>query len=530
MRFLVVLTVVAAAAALGAEEHEAVRTDADGDPLPSKAVARLGTTRFRTTGEVYAVSASANGTYVAWGGSAGLQVCNAKGKKLFAGHSRDAEEILTVRFSPDSRFLAVGGELGHVYLYETGTWKKRLLKGHEGGIYHFAFSPDGKRLASTDDAGELILWNLSRGVAERTFAPEDLQPHAVAFAPDGKHIACGMWEGPIVLLNASTLVEQVRTAGHGDDVRDLSFSPDGRLLASCSDDMSLRVWKAETLRPVWAGEANDLVSSLLFTPDGKTILTADEEGYVRVWDTVTGQEKRRHLINSEPGMTYLYDLALSSDGKRLYCAGDTGDLALLDFQSGQRIHVCAGHRSPPLQLAFSPDSKLLASGAMDGSIRVWDVATGRQRFMRAVPTDWDTRPVFSSDSKRIAACGMEVVHIWDAQMGTPVAFGQGSSNYSNRLVSSPDGQGLMALSGNRLVLWSFEDGHRLPEPGAANNGKEGDDEEEPVDVGELHLIFDQRTLLATSETPTMTTSRSAKKRRKRFCTWACSPSPTCVRP
>lgn len=468
-----------------------------GDPLPPGASARLGTARFRTSGDVAAVAVSPDGRWVAWGGESGLRVCeSATGKLVFPTTDRgdDEEAVHAIEFSSDGRWLLSGGDTEDLCLWDLKTWNVRTLKGHESTARHVTFSRNGQQAASCDEDGVLILWDIAQGIVLRKFSSDEENISAVAFSHDGRQLACGLDEGRLKLLDVQNLNALLTVEGHGQSVKTLTFSPDGSRLATAGDDSTVRVWEARELRPVWAGETNNAIDKVLFSKDGATVFTADEDGYIQLWDATTGQSKRRFLTGGEPGETSLYAMALSPDEKTLYCGGDAPYLCIMDVETGRPVERCAGHQEPPRQLTFSPDSQTLASGSMDGTMRVWDVATGRQKFVRHVATGWESHPVFSTDNKRVACAGLQVLHIWDAESGMPLAFGRGAPNAVQHMICCPDGRGPLTFSGDRLALWSFEDGRALPvgtPPEEAPPGGESDS-----NLVDLKVAFDGRTLFA----------------------------------
>jgi WD40 repeat protein len=240
------------------------------------------------------------------------------------------------------------------------------LEGHEQFPEYFAFTKDGKTLASLDRGGVLRLWGLTAGDALLQLEPK--VSGVIVFSPDGRTLASGGNNGeggsaprvnvgqtnePIRLWDVSTGNELARLGDGNDPVCAVAFSADGRFLASAHGVLggrragtapegpsnTVRVWEISSGKQVACLKGHTSAAcSVAFSPDGSTIASASLDGTVRVWETSSGKEiavLKGHGVEADGSLEYteVYSADFSDDGELLVSGGRDGTAIVWDVKA-----------------------------------------------------------------------------------------------------------------------------------------------------------------------------------------------------
>jgi RNA polymerase sigma factor (sigma-70 family) len=420
--------------AAGAPE---ARVDGDGEPLPQGAVLRLGSLRLRHGRVLRSLAFTPDGKLLFSGGwDSVIRAWDPATGKPVREVRAPEQGVDAIAISSDGKLLAGAGMTGDVLLWDAATGRElRRLGGHRRQVHGVAFAPEGDRLVSGDEAAARV-WDVATGKALHTLAVEG-GVSAVAFSPDGRLVAAGS-RGTTFVWDAGTGKPVRQLDGEGTYVHALTFSPDGRALVRAVTNGPVAAWDVATGKPLpgLPGQPRH-VHALAFSADGKLLATGGgepaHEGEVHLWDWPA--RKERWNVTAHPSV--LHTLAFSPDGKTLASGAAESLIRLWDTATGKSLSpTTAGHQERVTAVGYSTDGGAILTGSWDGTIRVWDAASGKERATLAVATKEEGRAPFRAGAVR---------HFTLAPDGKLLAAVR--SDGSVRLFELPSGKEVRSLPG-----------------------------------------------------------------------------------
>lgn len=270
-----------------------------------------------------------------------------------------------VAWSPDGKRVATTGEDAFVVVWDADTRKPvAKLEGHDNFVTSLAFLPDGT-LISGQLHKILIFWDLAtKKEKQRVEAAFPLND--VVLSPDAKRLYAGGRESKLLSWTMASPIDDAATWICEGEVVDVAVSPAGPQVAAACDTGVVVVWdsaKGEILHKLQHGDRSRAAA---FSPDGKTLATGGGDGSLKIWDVEKGAPKEGFKCPDLDARTLLY----SRDGKTLVAGTAEGELKFIEASTGKVRNTVPIGDSPMVSAALSPDGTRIAAATLQPVIKL----------------------------------------------------------------------------------------------------------------------------------------------------------------
>ncbi|MCY4553547.1 MAG: T9SS type A sorting domain-containing protein [Candidatus Poribacteria bacterium] len=253
--------------------------------------------------------------------------------------------------------------------------------------------------------------------------------------------------------------------GHTSGITSVAFAPRGTILASGSEDNTVKLWEVATQKNVGTFEGHtSIVTSVAFAQRGTILASGSVDNTVKLWDIAT----QKNVGTLEGHTSGVYSVAFAPDGVMLASGGGDNTVKLWEVATQKNVGTLEGHTSWIASVAFSPDGTILASGGGDGdrTIKLWEVAT--QKNITTFGGEYGSAVsamAFSPNGTTLAFGGgfsWINIELWEVATQKNVGTLEGHRSNIVSIAYSPDGTLLASGSlDSTIKLWDVATGHNI---------------------------------------------------------------------
>jgi sterol desaturase/sphingolipid hydroxylase (fatty acid hydroxylase superfamily) len=279
-------------------------------------------------------------------------------------------------------------------------------------ILGVAVGPDGDTIVAASEDGMVRVWDNETGQEKLTLTGNGGAVHSVAISADGSHIVTGGADKMVRIWNGRTGQLENALGGHANEVLSVAVSAEGQLVVSGSADQTVRVWDLETGQKTLFQPNKGAVTGVAISGDGRCIVSSSLSSA-----TVLKDYSNPAGLPLEGHTDLVYAVAVSTDGTLVVTGSFDGTVKVWDAATGQEKVTLRGHTGPIYSVAISADGKIVVSGGGDNMVRIWDVKPGQERFVLKGHQDSVTGVAVTADGRWVVSGSRDgTLRVWDAQL------------------------------------------------------------------------------------------------------------------
>ncbi|XP_036154144.1 apoptotic protease-activating factor 1 isoform X5 [Myotis myotis] len=354
-------------------------------------------------------------------------------------------------FSEDGHRIASCGADKTLQVFKAETGEKLLeIKGHEDEVLCCAFSTDDKFIATCSVDKKVKIWNSVTGQLVQSYDEHSEQVNCCHFTHSRHHLLLATGSSDCFLKLWDLDQKECRNTmfGHTNSVNHCRFSPDDKFLASCSADGTLKLWETKKV----------CENSAIVLKQEIDVVFQENEVMVLAVDNI----RRLQLINGKTGqIDYLTEAqisccCLSPHLQHVAFGGHDGTIKILELLNNRLFQSRNGHKNTVRHIQFTADGKTLISSSDDSTIQVWNWQSEEYFFLQAhQETVKDFRLLKNS---RLLSWSFDgTVKVWNITTGR---IEKDFVCHQDTVLScdvSPDATKFSSTSAdNTAKIWSFE--------------------------------------------------------------------------
>lgn len=296
--------------------------------------------------------------------------------------------ISALAVSPDGNTVAVSG-YHEVLLHKSdGSALVARLQCESPRIESLAYSHDGKLLAASGGMpgmyGEILIWETATNTQKASYKIGADSLYGVSFSPDAEKLAFGGADKTVRMITVKDGKELMKFDNHADWVFGTTFTVDGKRLLTGSRDKAMKLISADNGQLI--DDVNKLLEPILCiarNPKEDFVVYGGSLGTARIYKISDNQQ--RTAANNDVNMMKTFErqpgpiraAAYSPDASLVALGGLYDEVRVYKAADAAKVATLGGLGGPTFNLVFHPDGKQLFAGGFDGTLRIFEIPSGK---------------------------------------------------------------------------------------------------------------------------------------------------------